>query len=201
MTRYGFSYKALPSGSKPFGADDEDDETQEAVPGGESPPGPPSGGQDGDELPPADPSDELPPAPDPPEPSSPPDGSTTGEEGAGAVQPEQAPPVPDDDSRPWAGDRYDEGDETTPEAALYGYTGAGGEQAWLDKDVDGTLTGWVRDETGQVWRYTDVDAWAADVDGAQMTRTHSRADGDEPQQPDGAPPEEHGEQDLMFANT
>jgi hypothetical protein len=39
------------------------------------------------------------------------------------------------------------------------------------KAEDGTLTGWVRDETGQVWRYSDTDAWAIDVDDAGMTQT------------------------------
>ncbi|MFI6142455.1 hypothetical protein ACIBCC_30215 [Streptomyces griseus] len=194
MTRYGFSYKALPAGGKPFG-DDEDDETQETPPlGGEDAPGPDTAAAD--ELSPPEPPTGPSPASAPPEPE--PDAPAADEpaapgQGDGAAQPEEAPQPPADDSRPWAGDRYDQGDETDPEAALYGYTGTGDEQAWLDKDLDGTLTGWVRDGTGKVWRYTDVDAWAADVDGAQMTRTHSRADDGEP--------DDRGEQDLMFANT
>ncbi|MFJ4342711.1 hypothetical protein [Streptomyces sp. NPDC088915] len=77
-----------------------------------------------------------------------------------------------DDSRPWAGDPYDEGDETDPAEAVFGFTGQGEEEAWLDKAQDGTLTGWVRDDTGQVWRYSDPDAWAIDVDDAAMTQTH-----------------------------
>ncbi|MFI1532056.1 hypothetical protein [Streptomyces griseus] len=193
MTRYGFSYKALPAGGKPFGDDEDDDETQEAPPlGGEDAPGPDTAAAD--ELsppePPAGPSSAS--APPEPEPDAPAADESAPGQGDGAAQPEEAPQPPADDSRPWAGDRYDQGDETDPEAALYGYTGTGDEQAWLDKDLDGTLTGWVRDGTGQVWRYTDVDAWAADVDGAQMTRTHSRADDGEP---------DRGEQDLMFAST
>ncbi|MFD4794999.1 hypothetical protein [Streptomyces anulatus] len=200
MTTYGFSYKALPKGGKPFGSDDEE-ETEEAALGNEGAPDVVPEGAESDELPPPDPSAAPLPAPDPSETDGPPDEIESGEDGA-AAPPEQAPPPPADDSRPWAGDRYDEGDETEPDDALYGYTGVGDEQAWLDKDLDGALTGWVRDSTGQVWRYTDVDAWAADVDGAQMTRTHSRAEGDavEPPPQPGAAPGDRGEQDLMFAN-
>jgi hypothetical protein len=84
--------------------------------------------------------------------------------------PEMQPPQ-GDDSRPWAGDVYDEGDETDPAQAYAALSGPNGEQAWLDKAEDGTLTGWVRDETGQVWRYSDPDAWAIDVDDAGMQET------------------------------
>ncbi|MFF9192655.1 hypothetical protein [Streptomyces rochei] len=79
-------------------------------------------------------------------------------------------PPAHDDSRPWAGDAYDEGDETDPANAFAAFTGQDGEEAWLDRAPDGTLTGWVRDATGQVWRYSDDSAWALDVDGAQMQR-------------------------------
>lgn len=94
-----------------------------------------------------------------------------------AGDPAAPPPPPEiqppqgDDSRPWAGDVYDEGDETDPAQAYAALSGPNGEQAWLDKAEDGTLTGWVRDETGQVWRYSDPDAWAIDVDDAGMQET------------------------------
>ena len=84
--------------------------------------------------------------------------------------PSAEPDPPHDDARPWAGDAYDEGDETDPSQAFAAFTGQDGEEAWLDRAPDGTLTGWVRDATGQVWRYTDDSAWALDVDGAQMQR-------------------------------
>ncbi|PRH81194.1 hypothetical protein C6N75_00045 [Streptomyces solincola] len=84
--------------------------------------------------------------------------------------PEMQPPQ-EDDARPWAGDVYDEGDETDPAQAYAALSGPNGEQAWLDKAEDGTLTGWVRDETGQVWRYSDPDTWAIDVDDAGMQET------------------------------
>ncbi|MER6231000.1 hypothetical protein ABT169_17875 [Streptomyces sp. NPDC001616] len=100
-------------------------------------------------LPVADPAAGAPAAPPPPE-----------------MQPPQA-----DDARPWAGDVYDEGDETDPAQAYAALSGPNGEQAWLDKAEDGTLTGWVRDETGQVWRYSDPDTWAIDVDDAGMQET------------------------------
>ncbi|RSS97245.1 hypothetical protein EF903_01610 [Streptomyces sp. WAC05292] len=90
-------------------------------------------------------------------------------------EPIETPPEPEppqqDDARPWAGDLYDEGDETDPAQAFAAFSGQEGEQAWLDKAEDGTLTGWVRDETGQVWRYSDPDAWAIDVDDAAMAQT------------------------------
>ncbi|MFI8265283.1 hypothetical protein [Streptomyces sp. NPDC085665] len=84
--------------------------------------------------------------------------------------PDARQPPPADDGRQWAGDPYDEGDESDPGAAFAAFTGTNGEEAWLDRGPDGTLTGWVRDATGQVWRYVDDSAWALDVDGAQMDR-------------------------------
>lgn len=89
---------------------------------------------------------------------------------AAAPPPELQPPH-QDDARPWAGDAYDEGAETDPAQAYASFSGPSGETAWLDKAEDGTLTGWVRDETGQVYRYSDVDAWAIDVDDAGMAQT------------------------------
>ncbi|WP_433860158.1 hypothetical protein [Streptomyces kronopolitis] len=107
-------------------------------------------------------------------------------------EPAEAPPEPEppqgDDARPWAGDVYDEGDETDPAQAYTAFSGPAGEQAWLDKAEDGTLTGWVRDETGQVWRYSDPDAWAIDVDDAGMSETGgTRGAGPEAEQPGGQP--------------
>lgn len=84
-------------------------------------------------------------------------------------QPETEEPVvpPTDDGRQWAGDEYTEGDETDPAQARAAFTGEAGE-AWLDRAEDGTLTGWVREPDGTVFRYADVDAWAIDVDGADI---------------------------------
>ncbi|MGA5411575.1 hypothetical protein ACPCSC_30510 [Streptomyces lavendulocolor] len=93
-----------------------------------------------------------------------------GDPAAPPIPPEIQPPH-EDDARPWAGDVYDEGDETDPAQAYAALSGPNGEQAWLDKAEDGTLTGWVRDETGQVWRYSDPDTWAIDVDDAGMQET------------------------------
>ncbi|MEU2968939.1 hypothetical protein ABZ687_28680 [Streptomyces ardesiacus] len=216
MTRYGFAIKALPQGGKPFGEDDENEETAgtEEAPLDEAGPGvsdtEPFDGA-GDELPedptaaPAVPDaepaasardeEETPAAP--PEGGAPPEEKDTGEDPGAA-------PAPPDDSRPWAGDLYTEGDETTPDNAFAAYTGVDGEQAWLDQAPDGTLTGWVLDSDSQVWRYTDPDAWATDVDGAQMTRTHG-PDGDpgaagQSGPDDQAPPGDRGVQDPMFAS-
>lgn len=88
-----------------------------------------------------------------------------------AVPAGQAPPAPDDpnaDVQQWAGDLYEEGDETTPEAAYASFTAPNGDTAWLDRSEDGTLTGWVRAGDGTVYRYSDPDAWALDVDGSQQ---------------------------------
>ncbi len=101
-----------------------------------------------------------------------PDDPAPGAPAAPPPEPDPAPPQPDD-VRPWAGDMYDEGDETDPAQAYAAFSGPHGEQAWLDKAEDGTLTGWVRDESGQVWRYSDPDTWAIDVDDAGMTQTSS----------------------------
>ncbi|MFE4581014.1 hypothetical protein [Streptomyces chartreusis] len=218
MTRYGFAIKALPQGAKPFG--EEDDENEETAGTEEAPLDKAGPGvsdeltEDLDEELPQDPTaapaapEEDPAAPaepleedpaEPPAPEAPPE-----EEGGG--DPSAAPEQPDDDSRPWAGDEYNEGDETDPEGpeAWCAYNGSGGEQAWLDKAPDGTLTGWVRDGDGQVWRYTDPDAWATDVDGAQMTQTHhngeGRANAAGGAAPSGQPPaDDRGVQDSMFA--
>lgn len=91
--------------------------------------------------------------------------------GVPAAPPPEMQPPQEDDARPWAGDVYDEGDETDPAQAYAALSGPNGEQSWLDKAEDGTLTGWVRDETGQVWRYSDPDTWAIDVDDAGMQET------------------------------
>ncbi|MEU5181139.1 hypothetical protein AB0G49_13915 [Streptomyces longwoodensis] len=88
-----------------------------------------------------------------------------------AEQPPAHQPPHQDDARPWAGDAYDEGDESDPGQAFAAFSGQSGEQAWLDKAEDGTLTGWVRDVDGQVYRYSDPDAWAIDVDDAGMAQT------------------------------
>ncbi|MEU0857400.1 hypothetical protein ABZ352_18450 [Streptomyces griseofuscus] len=104
---------------------------------------------------------------------------------AAAPPPDPQPPQ-QDDARPWAGDLYDEGDETDPAQAYAAFSGPHGEQAWLDKAEDGTLTGWVRDDTGQVWRYSDVDAWAIDVDDAGMTETGGTHGAQAGQDPDAA---------------
>ncbi|MFH8466036.1 hypothetical protein [Streptomyces sp. NPDC017991] len=198
MTRYGFAIKALPKGGKPFGDDDEDQDQDNAAvedAGTETPPGlaaaDASADSPADEAPEEEtdpgavpPTEEAPTAPT----EAPPEGGDVEDEPS-----EEAPPAPEDDARPWSGDMYDEGDETDPTAAFAAYQGASGEEAWLDQAPDGTLTGWVRDATGQVWRYTDPDVWAIDVDDAQMTRTHSQAGGD-----DAGAPAEHGGQDPLF---
>ncbi|MFD7763573.1 hypothetical protein [Streptomyces microflavus] len=109
-----------------------------------------------------------------------------------AVPPEPEPPH-EDDSRPWAGDMYDEGDESDPAQAYASFSGPAGEQAWLDKAQDGTLTGWVRDEAGQVWRYADPDAWAIDVDDAGMVQSGGTGDApQDPEQPPAAPDQAAG---------
>lgn len=75
------------------------------------------------------------------------------------------------DEQEWAGDLYEDGDESDPGQAFAAFQGGGGEEAWLDRAPDGTLTGWIRDAAGQVYRYSDANAWAIDVDDAQMQRT------------------------------
>ncbi|MFJ4988750.1 hypothetical protein ACIP9H_33740 [Streptomyces sp. NPDC088732] len=179
MTRYGFAIKALPKGSSkpPFGKDKPDDEELLEDPAAA----------------PQDAAATEPPADTPAAPSAPQPDDT-----AGAPADDTAAndvPAPTDDTRPWSGDMYDEGDETDPAQAYAAYTGSNGEEAWLDQAPDGTLTGWVRDSTGQVWRYSDVDAWAIDVDDAQMTRTHSSTDGTDA---GSTAPSGSGQQDQMF---
>ncbi|MFF0481959.1 hypothetical protein [Streptomyces sp. NPDC004435] len=192
MIRYGFAIKALPKSGKPFGDEEDQDDTPELENGplpedgapasagaAVSEPNASSSGVEGDtEAAEEPPLDETGPEPD--DRSS----STDGDAAAG----------PESDARPWSGDPYDEGDETDPADAFAAYKGPGGEEAWLDQAPDGTLTGWVRDETGQVWRYTDPSVWAIDVDDAPMTRTHSQATA-------GPPPDEHGGQDPLFPPT
>lgn len=196
VTRYGFAIKALPQGGKPFG--EEDDENEDTAGTGEASletagPGI-SGGEPVENL-----EDEL-----PEDPTAPPAADTPQEEKDTEGDPDAASEPPTDDSRPWSGDIYNEGDESDPDNAFAAYAGVDGEQAWLDRAPDGTLTGWVRDSTGQVWRYTDADAWATDVDGAQMTRTHGPEEGDDTTDPAGsddqAPAEDRGVQDSMFSS-
>ncbi|NML55166.1 hypothetical protein HHL19_35430 [Streptomyces sp. R302] len=190
MTRYGFAIKALPSTGKPFDEDDEEElpptnDTEQPPPPGPDEPAAPTDDPTGDEDEPLD--------------SSPDDTAETADT---AEQSETVPP--EDDSRPWGGDLYNEGDESDPDNAFAGYSGSDGEQAWLDRATDGTLTGWVRDSTGQVWRYSDPDAWATDVDGAQMTRTHGPDSNQDPgasadPAPQGAD-DGLGAQDPLFAS-
>lgn len=87
----------------------------------------------------------------------------------------------------WAGDLFEDGSETDPAEAFARFNGGGGEEAWLDRAEDGTLTGWVRDTDGSVYRYSDVDAWAVDADEATMTRVDPAA---EPAAVEGAEPAE-----------
>ena len=76
----------------------------------------------------------------------------------------------------WAGDLYEQGDESDPAEAWAVFSGAAGEQAWLDRASDGVLTGWVRDAGGDVYRYIDADAWAIDVDQSGMKPAQGAAD-------------------------
>lgn len=90
--------------------------------------------------------------------------------------PDQTDPNADPTAEPvaqheWAGDVDETGDETDPKDSFAAFTGQEGESAWLDRSDDGTLTGWVKDADGTVYRYSDCNAWAVDVDDAQMTRT------------------------------
>ncbi|MFF4543626.1 hypothetical protein ACFY1J_05175 [Streptomyces sp. NPDC001406] len=203
MTRYGYAIKALPKkGGKPFGEEDDeqttdtgeetlDDDLDPAALAEETPSDPADPTAPG--APPADPAAPDPTAP----PEQPTEAPADGTQPPGNEPPADAPEPPSDDARQWAGDPYDEGDETDPANAFASYTGSNGEQAWLDQDADGTLTGWVRDGTGQVWRYTDPDAWAIDVDDAHMTQTHSKAD-EAASPPQAAPASDRGVQDSMF---
>jgi hypothetical protein len=89
------------------------------------------------------------------------------------------------EGRPWAGDLYDEGPVSDPAEAFAHFqmeaspdptdpdaTEAGDVEAWLDRNEDGSLVGWIREGT-EVYRYSDSSAWALDVDGAQMGRVDS----------------------------
>jgi hypothetical protein len=87
----------------------------------------------------------------------------------------------------WAGDLYEEGDESLPEDAFAVLTGDGDEESWLDRADDGTLTGWVKDVDGAVYRYSDVEAWAVDVDGAQMIRVDEAFDAEAGEDVEGDP--------------
>ncbi|MGC5042490.1 hypothetical protein ACLQ16_04135 [Streptomyces albidoflavus] len=196
MTRYGFAIKALPKGSKPFGDDDEDQDQDAADPQSTEADATPGAAEPSAAAPDEEATDlDLAVDEEMPEEETP-DGIASPSDPAAAPEDEATPdpaPAPEDDARPWSGDMYDEGDGTDPAAAFAAYKGAGGEEAWLDQAPDGTLTGWVRDATGQVWRYTDPDVWAIDVDDARMTRTHSQADGGR-----GDAEAEHGGQDPLF---
>lgn len=90
--------------------------------------------------------------------------------GQNPAAPPPTNPVHNTEAPAWSGDVYQEGDESTPEQSEWSFTGEGGEEAWLDRSQDGTITGWVRDPDGTVYRYTDPDAWAVDVDDAGMAR-------------------------------
>src|SRR5690606_5935551 len=106
-------------------------------------------------------------------------------------QDEQVMDDVDPNTREWAGDEYTEGDEPDPLDSFGALTGTDGSEAWLERRDDGSLLGWVRDSRDdRVYRYTDPEAWAADVDGAQMARVPGVGDappaGGEPME--GEPP-------------
>ncbi|MGW1544434.1 hypothetical protein ACWCPM_30105 [Streptomyces sp. NPDC002309] len=120
MTGYGLAIKVLPQGGKPFVEEDDENEGTEETPLDKAAPGisDTEPAEDFEEDLPEDPAaapaaieeDPAAPADDPtapPTPDTPPEG-----EGGGA--PNAAPEQPDDASRPWAGDEYNEGDETDP---------------------------------------------------------------------------------------
>ncbi|MEW1700098.1 hypothetical protein ACIQCR_17070 [Streptomyces sp. NPDC093249] len=184
MIRYGLAIKALSkNGTSP---EDEEDDTTEPEPSE----GVTQAVRDDRALQPASASP-VPEGDSGPSVEQLPDESEPGPNEPGSSAPDGGAPSAPDDARPWSGDPYDEGEETDPSAAFAAYKGERGEEAWLDQAPDGTLTGWVRDETGQVWRYTDPAVWAIDVDDAPMTRTHSQA-ADEP------PTDDHDGQDSLF---
>lgn len=89
----------------------------------------------------------------------------TGEAADPAAEQQEQP-----EGRQWAGDPYEDTDYPAPEDSFAHLRHPDGSEAWLEKGKSGDLTGWVRDTDGQVYRYTDMEAWIADVDGAQMTR-------------------------------
>ncbi|RLU86253.1 hypothetical protein CTZ27_25075 [Streptomyces griseocarneus] len=196
VTRYGIAIKALPKSGKPFGDDDEDQDKDTAAADGADVGAPKDDARLSTES--AAVSSEEAPAPESADEATPDEGAAPDEDAEAPEGEATSGPAPDpgDDARPWSGDMYDEGDETDPADAFAAYKGTDGEEAWLDQAPDGTLTGWVRDATGQVWRYTDPDVWAIDVDDAQMTRTHSQANDSSR---DAAA--EHGGQDTLFPPT
>ncbi|MEV0444636.1 hypothetical protein AB0I84_04445 [Streptomyces spectabilis] len=201
MIRYGFAIKALPKGGKPFGDDEDQDKGQgkdtSTTDGADTGTAPDVIAQD--VAPAGDPTDDAADVETGPDdevvPDSPAEDPSSGAGQAASGEPaEEGPTALEDDTRPWSGDMYDEGDETVPSSAFAAYQGTTGEEAWLDQNPDGTLTGWVRDATGQVWRYTDPDVWAIDVDDAGMIRSHSQATGE-----NGGPEStDHGGQDPLF---
>lgn len=82
------------------------------------------------------------------------------------------PPSPEElQAHEWAGDLYEQGDQSDPAQAFARFQGVDGETAWLDRADDGTLTGWVQDADGSIYRYSDDAAWAIDVDQAGMRRS------------------------------
>lgn len=89
--------------------------------------------------------------------------------------PEEAVSEQDEVEHEWAGDLYESGDESDPVESYAVFTGANGEEAWLDRAPDGTLTAWVRDSDGSVYRYSDADAWATDVDDSGMSPVDTSA--------------------------
>ncbi|MFB7890266.1 hypothetical protein ACFCZ3_19670 [Cellulosimicrobium cellulans] len=110
---------------------------------------------------------------------------------AAAAAPEPDALAPDAAAKhEWAGDLYENDDVSDPAAAFASFSGVEGEQAWLDRHDDGTLVGWVRDADGSVYRYTDADAWAIDVQDAGMERTDAEQDAAAPEDAEGALVEE-----------
>lgn len=109
--------------------------------------------------------------------------------------PEGAVADPTDPNAPtWAGDLYTDGEPTDPVTAFAAFTGEEGQTAWLDVSPDGTITGWVQDGE-EVFRYTDPQAWAQDVDGAAMSRAGELSEPVEGEEgPEGEAVE--GEEDL-----
>jgi hypothetical protein len=121
-------------------------------------------------------------------PAVPNDAPAAAREVAGPPGQEQADP---NKPQPFSGDVYDEGDETDPANAYAHLKGEDGTEGWLDHDDDGTVTGWVRTPDGTVYRYTDPQSWAIDVDDAGLRR-----DGGESAPADGEEIPEGGEADT-----
>lgn len=87
-----------------------------------------------------------------------------------------------DPGRPWSGDLCETISPTDPAEAYAAYKGTVTDQgveseveAWVDRGSDGTIIGWVR-QGDEVWRYTDPEAWALDVDGADLQLVSSDPD-------------------------